>query len=82
MRIISLVMTLIIIISELSVSTIKTEAASIEYNYAKLLQESLYFYDANMCGTEVSDKFAFSWRGNCHAGDKKVPHQRSPSAAS
>ncbi|MBR3041938.1 MAG: glycoside hydrolase family 9 protein [Eubacterium sp.] len=72
MRIISLVMTLIIIISELSVSTIKTEAASIEYNYAKLLQESLYFYDANMCGTEVSDKSAFSWRGNCHAGDKKV----------
>ena len=25
-----------------------------------------------MCGNEVSEKSAFSWRGNCHAGDSKV----------
>ena len=31
-------------------------------NYAKLLQYSLYFYDANMCG-DNSD-CALSWRGN------------------
>ncbi|MGN0395346.1 MAG: glycoside hydrolase family 9 protein, partial [Coprococcus sp.] len=47
-------------------------ATDIEYNYAKLLQESLYFYDANMCGTDVKEKSELSWRDNCHAGDSKV----------
>ncbi len=37
-------------------------------NYAKLLQYSLYFYDANMCG-DNSD-CALSWRGNCHTNDE------------
>ncbi|MBR4200689.1 MAG: glycoside hydrolase family 9 protein, partial [Oscillospiraceae bacterium] len=37
-------------------------------NYAKLLQYSLYFYDANMCG-QVGSKSAFEWRGNCHTDD-------------
>ena len=37
----------------------------VEYNYAKVLQESLYFYDANMCGN-LEGKCALSWRGNCH----------------
>ncbi len=41
----------------------------VEYNFAKLLQESLYFYDANMCG-ELEGKCALDWRGNCHLGDK------------
>ncbi len=51
---------------------LNVEAASVSYNYAKLLQESLYFYDGNMCGTEVSKKSAFSWRDNCHTGDASV----------
>jgi len=38
-------------------------------NYAKLLQYSLYFYDANMCGKHVEDKSQLSWRGNCHTQD-------------
>lgn len=46
-----------------------------QYNdYARLLQYSLYFYDANMCGSDVSEKSAFSktknqtngWRDDCH----------------
>lgn len=41
----------------------------VEYNYAKLLQESLYLYDANMCGKDVSAKSEFSWRANCHTED-------------
>ena len=41
----------------------------VEYNFAKLLQESLYFYDANMCG-ELEGKCALSWRKNCHTYDK------------
>ncbi|MBR3267795.1 MAG: glycoside hydrolase family 9 protein [Oscillospiraceae bacterium] len=46
-----------------------------ELNYAKLLQYSLYFYDANMCGTDVTGKSRLSWRGNCHVYDAKVPMQ-------
>ncbi len=43
--------------------------SDIEYNYAKLLQYALYFYDANMCGEDVSEKSALDWRGNCHTYD-------------
>ena len=77
-RVIALVLALLIVLGDSSVISDKfnytntVQAASIEYNYAKLLQESLYFYDANMCGTEVEKKSAFSWRGNCHTGDTKA----------
>ena len=46
----------------------------ISYNFAKLLQESLYFYDGNMCGTGVDENSAFSWRGNCHTYDSHVTY--------
>lgn len=39
------------------------------YNYAKLLQYSLYLYDANMCGNDVSSSSLLDWRGNCHTND-------------
>ena len=39
-------------------------------NYAKLLQYSLYLYDANMCG-DMSD-CGIEWRGNCHMQDDVV----------
>ena len=42
-------------------------------NFAKALQYSLYFYDANMCGPDVEDNNLFSWRANCHTYDAKVP---------
>ena len=38
-------------------------------NYAKLLQYSLYFFDANMCGSTVGEDSAFAWRDDCHAED-------------
>ena len=71
-KIISIVLTLVLCISIIYVPKVETQAASIEVNYAKLLQESLYFYDANMCGPKVSERSAFSWRGNCHSGDQSV----------
>ena len=37
-------------------------------NYAKLLQYSLYLYDANMCGS--NSDCGLSWRGNCHTNDE------------
>lgn len=45
----------------------------VEYNFAKLLQESLYFYDANMCG-ELEGKCGLDWRKNCHLCDKTVTY--------
>ena len=39
-------------------------------NYAKLLQYSLYLYDANMCGKDVESNSLMSWRGNCHTSDE------------
>ena len=42
----------------------------VEYNYAKLLQYSLYFYDANMCGDQVGERSLHSWRDDCHTYDK------------
>lgn len=35
-------------------------------NYAKLLQYSLYFYDANYCGIGAGEKSHISWRDDCH----------------
>ncbi|MDD6374825.1 MAG: glycoside hydrolase family 9 protein [Ruminococcus sp.] len=52
------------------VRSYSANAADLELdNYAKLLQYSLYFYDANMCGDKVGETSAFSWRDNCHTGD-------------
>lgn len=56
-----------------NIGTIDT---SQDYNFAKLLQYSLYFYDANMCGDRVSETSLYSqdlyggWRGDCHVNDK------------
>ncbi len=43
-------------------------AAETDSNYAEALALSLYFYDANECGTEV-DEGPLTWRGNCHTYD-------------
>lgn len=39
-------------------------------DYKRLLQHSLYFYDANMCGDDVYQNSALAWRTNCHVGDE------------
>lgn len=49
--------------------------SGLEYDYARALQYSVYFYDANMCGTEVEEHNRLPWRGNCHTYDAKVPLQ-------
>ncbi|MDD7294699.1 MAG: glycoside hydrolase family 9 protein, partial [Oscillospiraceae bacterium] len=41
----------------------------VQEDYARLLQYSLYFYDANMCGDTVEETSAYSWRKNCHTYD-------------
>jgi len=56
-------------VSAMSGMTISADTADLQLdNYAKLLQYSLYFYDANMCGS-AAENSAFSWRSACHTGD-------------
>lgn len=43
-----------------------------QYNYAEALQLSLYFYDANRCGTGISNA-AITWRKDCHTYDASLP---------
>ncbi len=38
-------------------------------DYARLLQYSLYFYDANYCGPNAGERTRLSWRGACHTND-------------
>ncbi|MGN0606643.1 MAG: glycoside hydrolase family 9 protein [Oscillospiraceae bacterium] len=42
----------------------------VEVNFAKALQYSLYFYDANKCGS--GEKW-LEWRGDCHMEDAAIP---------
>ena len=53
----------------MSMSSSLTVTAAGSDDYAKILQYSLYFYDANMCGNDVQSKCALDWRGNCHTSD-------------
>jgi len=44
----------------------------VEVNFAKALQLSLYFYDANKCGAGVTGG-NLEWRGDCHVEDYNIP---------
>lgn len=46
-----------------------TVSAEATINYGDALALSLYFYDANQCGSEVDDN-CLTWRGNCHTYDE------------
>lgn len=48
------------------------QGKDVEVNFAKALQLSLYFYDANKCGTGISGG-NLEWRGDCHVEDAAVP---------
>lgn len=54
-------------------NNITLSAETLEFNYAKALQYSQYFYDANMCGTEVSKNNGYNWRNDCHTYDAELP---------
>ena len=51
------------------------ENSGLKIDYARALQYSIYFYDANMCGTEVGENSRFKWRDDCHTYDAHVPMQ-------
>jgi len=47
--------------------------SGLDIDYARALQYSLYFYDANMCGEFKENENLLSWRGSCHTYDAHVP---------
>lgn len=49
--------------------------SGLDIDYARALQYSMYFYDANMCGEEVGEHTLLSWRDDCHTYDAHVPMQ-------
>ncbi len=51
-------------------NTAMLNASAVNDNYAKLLQYSLYLYDANMCGSDVGEDSQLTWRDDCHTGDE------------
>ncbi|RCX08291.1 endoglucanase Cel9P [Anaerobacterium chartisolvens] len=56
-----------------SAGTMTVNAEELEFNYAKALQYSQFFYDANMCGTGVNENNLYQWRHNCHTYDAELP---------
>ena len=52
-----------------TLGSMAASAASYD-NYAKLLQYSMFFYDGNMCGSDVGSASQFDWRDNCHGSDE------------
>lgn len=48
-----------------------TVRADSSWTYGDALKLSLYFYDANQCGTEVNGN-ALTWRSNCHTYDAEA----------
>jgi len=58
---------------QMTAEALVTDAAGDYDNFAKALQYSLYFYDGNMCGTDVEENNRFKWRADCHTYDAAVP---------
>lgn len=58
--------------STLLATAVTDEYDDVEVNFAKALQLSLYFYDANKCGSGITDG-NLEWRGDCHTEDAAIP---------
>ena len=50
---------------------VSSVSAASNHDYGKALELSLYFYDANKCGEEVTGG-ALTWRKNCHTYDSQI----------
>lgn len=57
-------------IASVSLPTKPSTGEAVYYDYSRLLQYSLYFYDANMCGDDTANNSAYTWRDACHTGDE------------
>ncbi|MCL1788873.1 MAG: glycoside hydrolase family 9 protein, partial [Oscillospiraceae bacterium] len=66
-RMLSMMMVIVMIMTVIPIAN--NSASNTGVNYARLLQYLLYFYDANMCGSDVDTASGITWRGACHTSD-------------
>ena len=52
-------------------TAVPTAANAADHDYYKALAMSLYMYDANACGTGITDG-PLTWRGDCHTYDAEA----------
>lgn len=82
-KIISATLCAAVAVSQLSICTPTVNAAEeladsiandsgLDIDFARALQYTIYFYDANMCGTDVNENNLYKWRGDCHTYDATV----------
>ncbi len=73
-RLLSLLTSAAMLMGGVSVSAAEeTETPTeVDVNFAKALQLSMYFYDANKCGPGITGG-NLDWRGDCHVEDAAVP---------
>lgn len=71
LSVIMLTTSFVFVVSPVNAET-STSDSQLEYNFAKALQMSLYFYDAEKCGPGVAGG-RLAWRGACHVKDQNVP---------
>ena len=57
--------------STASLQPVATVAADADNNYYEALAMSLYMYDANACGSGITDG-PLTWRGDCHTYDAQA----------
>lgn len=69
----ALILSTAILTGALSSNLMTFGAEEPEINFAKALQYSQYFYDANMCGTGVNENNGYNWRNDCHTYDAELP---------
>ncbi|MEN8907156.1 MAG: glycoside hydrolase family 9 protein [Clostridiales bacterium] len=62
----------IVVIILLNIIFIPSIVGASDPNYAEALQKSLYFYDAEKCGSGITGG-KLEWRGDCHLEDSKIP---------
>ena len=64
--------TLICILCTLGLQSMFGQTYTYKRNFAEALQKSIYFYDAEMCGTGITGG-ELMWRGDCHLSDTAIP---------
>jgi len=68
-KIITIVLTMSLLLSSVFTAANVAAAGS---DYSTALKYSIYFYDGNKCGPDVTVDNVFDWRGACHTKDGSV----------
>ena len=68
-RLLSGIVSTALLASSAAIAPVSVPAGAADNDYYEALALSLYFYDANACGSDVGDG-PLTWRGDCHVEDE------------